>query len=383
MKQHALHIEPYNHSASSKFVIEGYSVNGKRKRLFFASRSQAEVELARLKQVQRQEGQAGAELGPELRVEAARCIRLLAKYEKTLTDATDFLLAHLRSVEQKRASWSISRLVDEWIARLQRGGRSAVHVADVQQRLTRFAQTFGDRPAAELTPEEIETWIEELGLSARSFNNFHNRIFSLFEFAVKRELVADNPVRKIEPKTVRPSETQVIEPGQLQRLLDNAPAELIPPLAISYFAGLRTAEILRLEWDDVNLARGFIDVPASKAKSAQRRLVPMESNLMLWLSPYAKRLGKLYPRSKQQFYSRLSELYQSVNVERIDNSGRHSFASYWLASHNDSASLAARLGHPTSKLVYSVYRELVSPEEAAAYWAVKPAREANVIALGA
>jgi hypothetical protein len=45
MKQHALHIEPYNHSATSKFVIEGHHVNGKRKRLFFTSRSQAEVEL--------------------------------------------------------------------------------------------------------------------------------------------------------------------------------------------------------------------------------------------------------------------------------------------------------------------------------------------------
>jgi hypothetical protein len=146
--------------------------------VFFTSRSQAEVELPRLKLIQRHEGQAGSELGPESRVEAARCIRLLGKYDKTLTDATNFFL-DLRSVEEKRASWSISRLIDERLARLQRSGRSAVQVEDVQQRLARFAQTFGDRPAAELTPEEIETWLEELGLSAQSFNNFRNG-FSAF-----------------------------------------------------------------------------------------------------------------------------------------------------------------------------------------------------------
>jgi integrase len=117
---------------------------------------------------------------------------------------------------------------------------------------------------------------------------------------VKRELVPGNPVSKIEPKATRPFETQVIEPGQLPRLLDNAPAELLPSLAISYFAGLSTAEILRLEWNDVNLSRGFIEVRAIKAKSAQRRLVPIESNLMLWLSPYSKCIGKLFPYTKRE-----------------------------------------------------------------------------------
>jgi hypothetical protein len=39
------------------------------------------------------------------------------------------------------------------------------------------------------------------------------------------------------------------------------------------FAGLRDAEIKRLDWSEIDLVRGHIEVKASKAKSARRRIV--------------------------------------------------------------------------------------------------------------
>jgi integrase len=48
---------------------------------------------------------------------------------------------------------------------------------------------------------------------------------------------------------------------------------VLPMLAIGAFAGLRDAEIKRLDWSEINLARGFIEVKGSKAKSARRRIV--------------------------------------------------------------------------------------------------------------
>jgi len=58
---------------------------------------------------------------------------------------------------------------------------------------------------------------------------------------------------------------------------------------------------------------------------------------------------------------------------------RHSFASYRLAAIHDAPRVAAELGHTSSQMLYSTYRELVLPQEAERYWKIEPAAEANVI----
>ena len=77
-----------------------------------------------------------------------------------------------------------------------------------------------------------------------------------------------------------------------------APADLVPFLAIGAFAGLRHAEILRLDWAEVDLAGGHIEVKAAKAKTASRRLVPITKNLRQWLTPLHDGFGLFYARSK-------------------------------------------------------------------------------------
>ncbi len=56
--------------------------------------------------------------------------------------------------------------------------------------------------------------------------------------------------------------------------------EFVPFLAIGAFAGLRTAEIHRLDWGHVDFGEGYIEVTARNAKvRGRRRLVPMTENL--------------------------------------------------------------------------------------------------------
>jgi integrase len=383
MKHQRLRIADYHHSPTTPYVLEGYRVNGKRKRLFFRTRAEAELELARLKIVLRKEGDAGAELGAGGRIEAVRCIERLSRFGKTLTDATDYLLEHLEREQKAKTTLTINKLISERLTKLERIGRSAVHIKDTKIHLSRFALTFGNRPAGSITSEEIEQWLEALPVGQMSYNNYRARLAALFAFGCKKELITQNPVTRIERKNVPPARTQIIAPADLQQLLDGASPELVPALAISYFAGLRTAEILRLTWDDVNLTRGYIEVPAHKAKSAQRRLVKIEGNLMDWLRPYAG-LGaqKVYQDALWTFHTKVGRLYAETGIRRLSNCGRHSFASYWLAQHADSAALAGRLGHTGSTLIFSTYRELTSPEAALAYWNIRPSNvPANVVAI--
>jgi integrase len=78
-------------------------------------------------------------------------------------------------------------------------------------------------------------------------------------------------------------ETQIFTPEQFAKILHAAPPSLIPILAIGGFAGMRKAEMDRLDWNAVDLERKMIEVRAGQAKTASRRIIPISDNLLGWL----------------------------------------------------------------------------------------------------
>jgi integrase len=166
---------------------------------------------------------------------------------------------------------------------------------------------------------------------------------------------------------------------ELRALLEGAnrvAPDVVPMLAIGAFAGLRDAEIKRLDWSEVDLGRGHIEVKAAKAKSARRRIVPMQPNLAAWLRPYSGMSGPVAPANAR---SKLDRVRKDVLAHWPNNGLRHSFASYRLAAIHDAPRVAAELGHTSPQMLYSTYRELVLPEEAERYWRIAPAEEAEKV----
>ena len=51
---------------------------------------------------------------------------------------------------------------------------------------------------------------------------------------------------------------------------------------------------------------------------------------------------------------------------------RHSFASYHLAAHGSADMTAAQMGHRSTEMIFQHYRELVTPKQAAAWFAITP-----------
>ena len=173
-----------------------------------------------------------------------------------------------------------------------------MYVADLKKRLARFSADFGKRPIAGITVEELDNWLRNLDCGPKSRANFRANVGVMFSYAERRRVIDSNPVlRTAQPKLVdKPPEIFSVDElaALLHTALSNAP-DVVPMLAIGAFAGLREAEIKRLDWSEVDQRRGHIEIKSSKAKSARRRIIEMQPNLREWLRPYAGMTGAVVP----------------------------------------------------------------------------------------
>ena len=74
-------------------------------------------------------------------------------------------------------------------------------------------------------------------------------------------------------------EITIYTADEMQRLIAAADERILPLIVIGGFAGLRHAEIARLDWQDIDLEEGFIEVKAENAKTDTRRIVPLKAKL--------------------------------------------------------------------------------------------------------
>jgi integrase len=351
----------------SKFVVEGRE-NGKRRRKFFENKAEAEA-YAVLKNIEmRNQGVEGAEFDSRLRVMAQEGAEKLKPYGKTIADAAEFYCRHL---EASQRSCSVAQLVDELLKAKKTDGASKRHLLDLGSRLTKFALKFHGQAVATITTMQIDDWLRSLEVAPITRNNFRRVLVGMFNFAMQRGYAIDNPAEKAAKARVISEAPGILTVQQTARLLEAASPELLPVVAIGAFAGLRRAELERLDWRDVHFDADLIEVTAAKAKTARRRFVKMQPNLREWLLPLRKHTGRVAPVNLRKTFERAR-----VNAgikEWPDNALRHSFASYHLAQFKDQNSLALEMGHTDVDIIFNHYRQLVKPTDAERYWNIQPA----------
>jgi integrase len=195
-------------------------------------------------------------------------------------------------------------------------------------------------------------------------------------------MIDTNPVLRTSRPKLLDKAPEIFSVDELTALLNAASTvapDVLPMLAIGAFAGLRESEIKRLDWRDIDLRRGYIEVKAEKSKTAKRRIVRIQPNLSEWLAPYNAMTGVIVPINSRK---KLDTVRKTAGLQRCPKNGlRHSFASYRLAATNDAATVAAELGHSTSQMLYSTYREVVLPEEAERYWKITASATDNMISF--
>lgn len=358
---------------STTWMVDCGMVGGKRQRFFFKTRQEAQTRAEQLRITRKNEGLGALTIPEKLRVEALEADRLLKPFGRSLMDAVNYYLPHLRA-QERTVLWD--QCMSEFLAAKKGDEVSGRYLQDLTDKLRCFSRTFGDRAVASITGMEVDDWLRSLKthsgkqVSALTRNNFRRVLVVAFNFGVFRKYCLENPVVGTAKAKEVEKPVGILTVPQLASLLAKATEELRPFVVIGAFAGLRRSELVRLDWSNVDLEGRYIEVTAIKAKSARRRLVRMRDNLAVWLKSLVKSVGPVTPNNYQELLAE-ARLLAGIRVWP-QNALRHSFASYALAHENNANALALDLGHSNTQLLFQHYREVVRPRDAAAYWQLLP-----------
>jgi integrase len=298
-----------------------------------------------------------------------------------LTDAANFyMLHHGRGITGRL----LADAVQDFQQAKKSVGRSAVYLRDISYRLGGFARAFNVE-VRDLSAQDVADFLGALKLGAQSFNNHRNVLRTFFGFCQSRGWLSKHVdlLSRVEKCSGAGSEIEIFTPEELQALLAAAGKSVATCLAIQAFTGVRTAELFRLTWQDVERRHGYIEITAKQAKTGSRRLIPIPANLEAWLG-VAHRSGSehVWPAPAFEYYRGQAAAAAKAGIPWKANGLRHSFISYRLAQTKNIAATALEAGNG-ARMIFLHYRELCTEREANDWFAIMPAEGTaeNIIAL--
>lgn len=422
-----------------------YWLNGKRHRQVLPTLDQA-IEAAKQKGKQLAKGDVVAvEMSPAERAAAEKAFSWL----KPLGLSLELVVSEYLEARKRLGQVSLSRCVDYYVQRFppnmpvkmvkevvkemldsKRDDKlSDRYIKQLEYNMNRFMGRFKNR-LTEVSGTNVDTWLRDLRVGPRTRNNLRNSVQALFNFAIARKYLPKDhdEIDAVPMAKDRGGEIEIYTPGEMKELLSVASDTHIPFLAISAFAGVRHAELQRLDWANVNRKAKIIEIKAGAAKTASRRVIPIEPNLAKWLEK-----DKIWKESGEicgfaNMVLQFVELTGRVNVKRRaawakangvskaemeaaderaserlrkltenqrrsrgtvmpeaetsaeegwkpflwkHNALRHSFISYRVAQTQNVAQVALEAGNSPS-MIFKHYRELVQPDAAKAWFAIAP-----------
>lgn len=303
----------------------------------------------------------------------------LAGRSAPLMDAVNFYLEFHRD---QGADKNFLGMAADFAAGRKAMGVTGDHLANIKRQLRRLAEAHSGRALSLYRTPDLDKWLGGQNWKPVTKNDAR-KVFVAFGNWAKANgyLPTDRPTEFDGMVVYKEASTKVAiySAGDLRVILDTMQTkrpDLLPWAACAAFLGARVSELNHLHWENINFERGFIEVASKKVRTKARRLVPLNDALRAWLLPYKKDKGPItkWPDSRAIFGRVMAE----TKVELKANGFRHSYITYRVAQINDTARVALECGN-SPEVIFAHYRELVGPDEAAAWFATMPPAKAPTV----
>ena len=254
---------------------------------------------------------------------------------------------------------------------------------------------FGEKtPVEDMTRERVEKALSK-HKNPETWNSHFRRLRLAINWAVRERLLDHSPIAGMEPRHVTYAEPKFFPPETVETIMRTAEAHPGPTegaigmrLALGFFAGARTAEILRARWEDLDLEGGTLRIPRPKGwtHGQKPRIVQLEDNAVAWLRAWrswtrthgnASKSGPIVQNAwcfREWKARRLAAAGIRWDRDEGHNAMRHTYATMHVGAFRNAPATALNMGHGGGTgMLERHYRGLVTKAEAEKHWRIEPA----------
>ena len=292
---------------------------------------------------------------------------------------------------------------EEWFEEYAKPNLRSTTYERMRQLTHRVYPAIGHLRMDKITARQLQSFVNSLAkdganektgkpLAPKTIRHNLSFISNVFSYAVKMDLLSDNPCSKVTIPKGEAKEKQIYSQEEMVVLLTRISGEPAKYKAFFYliaYSGFRRSEMLGLEWKDIDFEHGIITVKRTSNYTSERGIYTdttktKRSQRVLKISPYimeilkelkaeqddeALRIGDKWvetdrlfvkwngePMNNQTPYGWLKEFCEKNELPfyRI-HSFRHFAASSLISAGLDVTTVSGALGHCCSSTTLNVY----------------------------
>lgn len=262
---------------------------------------------------------------------------------------------------------TIDKAVEAYVAHQRTESRAAKTIAKIELTCRRLKELAQSRKVTSLSAVNL-TFVDAYravrvaaGAKPKTVHNETVILRQLVNFAVRRELLNNDPLRGMRLKRPKPSRQPCWTRHQVNLIVGKAGEPHLPSLVLLAETGMRVGELKHLTWEDVDFERGVLHIRPKagwQPKSGDQRAVPMSAAARVLLTSLPRNAlwvvtaaaSKLYPDGRHQISERRLLQYLQRILKRLGLPGhlhtfRHSFISHALTRGTPEAVVRTWVGH--------------------------------------
>ena len=259
--------------------------------------------------------------------------------------------------------------------RSERRARTLAEIRRICRKLLDATPQAAGKNLREFSPSLCKSMLEKCFHTRLQFHKARAVLHAIFACGMRHGWCSSNPVAAIPRPILRESEVLPLSWPQLTRLMRTARRRqhiaCLPAVGMMLWAGIRPAEILRLQWEDIDWQEKVINLKPRHSKTGGSRHITLHPALaacLKQLHDVRSRTGSICPPNWLRRWRAL-RLAAGLIPWRPDVL-RHTFASYHLKRWHDLNRLQIEMGHRSARLLQTRYLSMkgITHHHALLFW---------------